>query len=274
VIDVGGYLSRLMGVKHVWHLREFGDLDFGYSPVFGRWYEKLSYKNGDSFIAISQIVKKHYSTKISPHKIRVIYNGILLSPNLPIAKHNNSTIQFLCAGTMVEGKNQMELLKAAKILHTEKGVTNFNITFVGLHVDKEYVNSMLQYITDNGLESCCKLLGEVNGIANLASKMDAGIVPSRCEAFGRVTVEYMLQNLAVIANDQGANPEIIEDRKSGLIYKSGNIYELAECMLSLINERRLLEELSNNGRERAEKYFLSQYNSKAIYELYVKLLSN
>lgn len=145
---------------------------------------------------------------------------------------------------------------------------------IGLYVDKVYVNTMVQYIKDNDLESCCKLLGEVNGITNLASKMDAGIVPSRCEAFGRVTVEYMLQNLAVIANDQGANPEIIEDRKSGFIYKSENTYELADSMLSLINERRLLEGLSNKGRERAEKDFLSQYNSKAIYELYLKLLSN
>ena len=49
VIDFGGYLSRRLGVRHVWHLREFGYLDYGLKSMFGNLYQKWTYKNCDFF---------------------------------------------------------------------------------------------------------------------------------------------------------------------------------------------------------------------------------
>lgn len=270
VIDIGGYLSLFMGIPHIWHLREYGDIDYNLFPVFGKWYERLTYKNAKAFIAISKSIKEYFKDRIQERKIHVIYNGIPLLDDINLSQHTDKTLHFFCAGIMVEGKNQMEILQAAKIME-DRGVKGYDITFVGIQTP--YVDIMKNYILEQGLADRCKILDEIDGISSILKGMDVGIVPSKCEAFGRVTVEYMLQNLAVIANDQGANTEIIEDGKSGLIYKRGDEIALANCMLRLMKDRELLIDLSRNGRERAKKLFLSQYNTKAICELYSKVLN-
>lgn len=268
VLDFGASLSRELGVKHIWHLREFGDLDYSMYCVFGKLYERLSYRNAEGFIAISDCIKNHFKKKITHRDINTIYNGIMDVANAPLATHTNTTIQFLCAGSYGEAKNQIEILQAANILANQYHISNFHITTVGIGVNNQYVQQMKQYIADHSLEGFVSILGEIDGIAELASKMDIGLMPSRNEAFGRVTVEYMLQNLAVIANDGGANTEIIEHGKSGLIYPRNDIQSLANSMRELIMDNSMLITLATNGRKCAKEKFLSSYNTKAVYRLY------
>ena len=101
--------------------------------------------------------------------------------------------------------------------------------------------------------------------------MDVGLMLSKSEAFGRVTVEYMFNNLAVIASDTGANPELVNDRKTGYLYKLGDIASLADKMEQLINNRDLLMEMASNGYHYAIQTFPSEKNTTAVYELYQKV---
>ena len=93
---------------------------------------------------------------------------------------------------------------------------------------------MADYIGKNHLQEYVTILPETDDMSHLLSTMDIGIVPSKSEAFGRVTVEYMLQNLAVIVNDSGANCEIVQDGISGMVYKQGAHVALANKMEELI----------------------------------------
>lgn len=272
VFDFGGFLSRELGVNHVWHLRDFGDLDYSLTSVFGKTYERLTYRNAEGFIAISDCIKNHFSTTIAPSKITTIYNGVNPKPNIPFASHQSTKTQFLCAGIYGDAKNQLEILKAADILVHEFHLTDFHITTVGIGVDGYYAQTLRKYAAEHSIEQYVSILGEIDGIADLASTMDVGIMPSHNEAFGRVTVEYMLQNLAVIANDSGANTEIIENGKSGLIYPHNDYRALAENMRQLILDKSMLISLAGGGRQRAIDHFLSAYNSKAIYKLYQVVL--
>ena len=40
------------------------------------------------------------------------------------------------------------------------------------------------------------------------------------EAFGRVTIEYMMAGLPVIGRNGGATPEIIKENETGMLYNS------------------------------------------------------
>lgn len=274
VMDFGGFLSRELGVKHIWHLRDFGDLDYSLTSVFGKTYERLTYRNAEGFIAISDCIKNHFSKTIFPSKINTIYNGIKSNPNVPLASHKNSKTQFLCAGIYGDAKNQLEILKAADILVNVYHLTDFHVTTVGIGVDSQYAQCLKKFAADHSIEQYVSILGEVDGIAELASTMDVGIMSSHNEAFGRVTVEYMLQNLAVIANDSGANTEIIEHGKSGLIYPHDDFRALAENMRHLIQNELILKCFAVNGHQRAKELFLSSYNTKAIYDYYQEVLLN
>ena len=92
------------------------------------------------------------------------------------------------------------------------------------------------------------------------------------EAFGRVTVEYMMHGLTVVASNTGANPEIVVDGTTGFIYQLGNYRELAEKMRILIENNYTLLQFAKNGRERALEQFSSIKNTKQVYEVYEQLL--
>ena len=75
VVDLGGVISRVKGVRHIWHLREFGDLDFGLYSGLGNRIDAQVYNMGDLFIAISHAIEEHFMRIIPKEKIRLVYNS-------------------------------------------------------------------------------------------------------------------------------------------------------------------------------------------------------
>lgn len=272
VISLGALISRVKRTPHVWHLREFGDLDIGLHSLLGRGYERWLYKNGDVFIAISNVVKDHFSRLIPPEKIRMIYNGIAVPNKGMTAQHNNAVVQFCMIGLVSESKNQRNALAAVDILVNKYRITNFHLSFVGLE-EHPYVEELLAFVSTHGLNKYVKFMGERNDVNELLCDMDVGLMLSRNEAFGRVTVEYMMHGLAVIASDTGANLEIVADAECGLIFPSGDCEALALKMRSLIENHDKLQSLAMKGRDRAKRLFTSDRNTRQIYDVYESLVS-
>lgn len=272
VIDCGAWISKQLHCVHVWHLREFGDIDYNYYPLGGRLYERYVYRKAKAYIAISMAVKEHFYNKIPSRKIHLIYNGVSPVKRNLWTKHKNDKVEFLCAGIINETKNQMEIIMAIDELVNKRGVKDFHLTLLGLP-NLDYTHKIQLYAKEKRITDFITILSESDGIQEIASGMDVGIVPSRAEAFGRVTVEYMLQNLLVIANNQGANTEIINDGETGFIYPAKNVHALAQKMQEIINNRQLLRQISQNGNQFARKHFLSIYNTKGVYALYQQLVS-
>ena len=76
VINIGGLIHKYSGIPHVWHIREFGDLDFNLFPLMSqKKYVKFMNENADCFIAISKAIMQHYSY-LNPAKMRLVYNGV------------------------------------------------------------------------------------------------------------------------------------------------------------------------------------------------------
>ena len=272
VIDIGGYLSRQLGIKHIWHIREFSDLHYNYKSVCGAFYERYTYKHADAFIAISKVLAKHYEKKVPKNSLHTIYNGVYLPENVLQATHSNPGVQFFCAGVICEGKNQKEIVLAIdELVHHRVINAPFHMTMVGIQV-QPYSGDLVKFIHNNGLDRYISILPEVDGIQSLAAKMDVGIVSSRSEAFGRVTIEYQMQNLLVIANDSGANPELIQDHITGLLYQEGNYQDLADKMQMVLEHPVLLQEISQKGMEYARTNFSSERNTREIFKLYTKII--
>ena len=272
VIDLGGYLSCKLKIKHVWHLREFGDLDYNLHPIGGQWYERYTYRHADAYVAISKAIAAYFKNKVPPRKIHTIYNGVYQPHYLPISNHCNSTIQFLCAGLVSPAKNQKEIVLAVdELVNVRKVPYSFHLTIVGNQV-QQYVEGLMSLIKDKNLNNYIDIMGEIDGIQSLAARMDVGIMPSRSEAFGRVTVEYQMQNLLVIANEAGANPELIENNVTGLLYPTGNYQSLADKMQWVMEHPLRMQEIAQKGMEHAHQFFTSKRNTREIYELYQKLL--
>lgn len=221
------------------------------------------------FIAISKKIQSEYKRIITKREIYLIYNGLPLCNKF--ASHINSTIQFCCIGLINESKNQIEIIKAAKILVNRYQCKNFHITFAGIE-DFSYKKLLTEYIEKNKLSNYVTFLGEIDNVSDLLINMDVGLMVSTNEAFGRVTIEYMLHNLAVIASNSGANPELIDDKINGLLYELHNIDNLSELMYSLIQKPHTIKTLSNKALISARNKFSSSSNTKSIYTLYKEIL--
>lgn len=272
IIDIGVFISHFKKAKHIWHLRESGDADFGLYPVFGSVYERFIYKKGDCFIAISEFIRNKFSSIIPKEKIELIYNGVVAKPKELNSAHNNSQIKFVILGSVLPTKNQLEALEALAILKQEG--YKFQLNIVGDTGDKKYLRILNKYIENKKLLDDVVFWRECNNVSQVLSAMDVGLMLSKNEAFGRVTVEYMLQNLLVIATNTGANSELVINGVTGYIYQIGSCNELAEKMKKCINNKDEMIRIAANGRKFAMQHFLSTENTKAVYGVYEKVLSD
>lgn len=270
VIDIGAYLHIIKKCPHVWHLREFGMEDFGLFSLLGKKYERWIYGKSNLFIAISNCIKDAYTDVIPEHKIRMIYNGIKLCDESLKSEHNNEIVQFVLVGVVQEAKNQLEAVKALKMV-IDKGI-KIHLNFIGID-QNEYADKVRMFLSQNNLEEYVTFWGPRNDVPQLLKKMDVGLMLSRNEAFGRVTVEYMMQNLAVIASDTGANPEIVDNGENGLIYRYGNVDDLKSQMLYYIDNKEKMLEIANKGMTHVRRNFTSANNSKNVYNTYRGVLS-
>ena len=110
-----------------------------------------------------------------------------------------------------------------------------------------------KYIAENELDDYVVFHGHVKEIDPLLSEMHLGLMCSRDEAFGRVTVEYMMHGMPVIASNSGANPEIVKDNVNGFIYTLYNADELAEKIYKFANEPDLLKQMGETAYEYGKK---------------------
>ncbi|MDE6022473.1 MAG: glycosyltransferase family 4 protein [Muribaculaceae bacterium] len=269
--SIGSYIARKLKKPHVWHLREYGYLDYGVRTPFGKWFQKYLYGGDNTFIAISNCIKQHYKEFLGNQDIYLIYNGIKATPQRK--KTLNEQIEFCSIGLLQEGKGQLELLVGVNELVNCRNIRNFHVTIVG-GGDNDYLHRLEKYIDDHTLSDYVTLAGRRNDVPEFLTHMDIGVVTSSCEAFGRVTVEYMMAGVAVIASDTGANTEIVEDGISGLIYKKGNIKSLADRMEIFIKNAGLRQKLADTGQRVAGSNFTSEANSNAVYNLYKKILNH
>jgi len=268
--DIGAYIANIYSIPHIWHLRELGVED--YRVIF---YKRkcVSYMNqhADKFIAISNCVKDAWIKRgIEESKINVIYNGIDLTKFQYKKKRTDNKVRIVMCGHIQSTKGQDQLIRALA-LFSHKYDDIIDVDFYG-DAYPDYHRLLLSLVSKNNLEKIVHFQGYNNQIPLKLSEYDIGIVCSKAEGFGRVTVEYMAAGLAVIASDTGANPELIDNRINGLLYQYGNINDLALKLQSLIDNPIDLERISCNGRKKAYQKYTTEQNVANIYNLYKKLL--
>ena len=115
-----------------------------------------------------------------------------------------------------------------------------------------------------------KFLGACSDVYDRLKDYHVGLMCSKAEGFGRVTIEYMHASLVVIASDGGANPELIRDRETGLLYTREDTKTLTEKMIYLWEHRDKMAEIADKGQIEAKKY-TKQNNAYEIFMEYCRV---
>ena len=262
-------------IAHVWHFREFGDLDYKLMFIKGR---KESLKQVAAIdgrvVFISRCLRKYYPELTE--NVEVIYDGIssqYLNYSCPFYKESRK-VTFLIAGNLQRNKGQKTVLEAVRLLK-ENGIVNYCVLIAGAVASTrdsvEYAEELRQYIVSHKLEEV-RLLGRIEDMNALRRKCDVEIVASVMEEFGRVTIEAMLSGRPVLASDSGANPELIQDKVTGWLFKSGDAESLAVKMENIIMHPQWLENMCKTAYMWAKENYMSEKNTQQIEDLYQFLL--
>jgi glycosyltransferase involved in cell wall biosynthesis len=92
------------------------------------------------------------------------------------------------------------------------------------------------------------------------------VVPSRWrEVFGLVAAEAMMHGIPVVASNSGALPELVRDSVTGLLFKPGDVDDLARKIRRLWDSPDLCQTLGKAGRLRAiERYTAERYCERIV----------
>ncbi|EHK2442089.1 glycosyltransferase [Clostridium perfringens] len=266
VINIGGFISKLSGIPHVWHIREFGEEDHNLVfPLFNRKCYRFIDKNSKKVIAISKSVYNKYSRLIDKNNMCVIYNGVDIKYINKKENFNTEKVRILMAGSIKKNKGQESAIKAAKNL-VDYGV-EFELLILGSG-EKEYIEKLKNDIINYKIEKYVKIKSFVKNLENIRQESDIELICSKKEAFGRVTVEAMLSMNIVVGSDTGGTKELIRDGFNGILYEQGNEKDLTEKLKIIIENINDYRFIGINGFNYAKEKFLSSINAKNIYQIY------
>ena len=263
VVDIGAVVSEKTGVPHVWHLREFGKEDFNF---YSTRINSIDYMNRTTsgFIAVSKSVKNAWIIRgLNESKIHVFYDGVKASSFKEHCTKSTSEItRIAMTGSYSKTKGQIVLVKALSLI---KDRINVRVSLFGNPVG-DYYNEVKKAIEDYGLTDVVTIEGYTTKINRILNEYDIGVICSKSEAFGRVTVEYMLSGLCPVAPRSGANVELLEENDCGVLYEPNDSKSLADSLLMLANSPETINSYGEKARSIALREYDIEKNSISIID--------
>lgn len=117
-----------------------------------------------------------------------------------------------------------------------------------------------------GIEDKVIFFGNSNEIDQILSYSDLFLLPSETESFGLAALEAMAWSVPVISSNSGGLPEVNFDGVSGYLSDVGNIDEMADNAIKILENETTLATFKANALDVAK-----QFDIKNILPLYEKL---
>jgi len=237
------------------------------------FYHRFLYKNIDLMVAVTKQVKAQIE-KFIPADIRPVVKNIYIGAETPtlITQEKKKSLEKEYAlgdsfvvgivGRIEKGKGQYLVIDAAYKL-IQKGF-DIKVLVVGHAMDESYLSELKGDIVLKNMSENVIFTGFTTEVQSLMQVCDTLVLATKKETFGLVLIEAMASGIAVIASDSGGPLEIIEDKKSGFLFKDDDSEDLAEKIETLF-DCEAKEKIALAGKERASLMFDSQKQYERLY---------
>lgn len=230
------------------------------------------------FLTISEYTKSRMvNLGCDEELVKVVYLGVdheLFYPGYKqtFRKKHKLDKKFILGWTgrmnLSQSKNLPMLLKAFKIVKEQ--VPNTVLAFDGpdFHKLAPTVKEMGLKIGDDVIYNGCTSRPE---LPTFYSSMDLYVCSSLSEGFGLSVVEAEACGKPVVCFDVGSLPEVVKDKKTGIVVKEKTEQAFAEAIIILLNDER---ERKNYGDSAAKwsKLFNWEKTAKETVEVYKELI--
>jgi glycosyltransferase involved in cell wall biosynthesis len=223
----------------------------------------IGMKNVDLLLAPSQFIRQQIL--IEYKNTRLLYNGVTLRDS---SEHMNNK-KLLFVGGIKKIKGIKFLIKAMPLIIDK--IPNVSLDIVGDGDDK---NELIKLANDLKLQSRIKFLGWISNenLTTVYRNADVVVIPSIVpESFCLIGPEAMSVGRPIVGSNVGGIPEWLDDGKTGFLVDPGNSRQIAEKVIQLLSDRKLLEQMGKNARKKAEQFSIEKHADK-IEKIYEELI--
>lgn len=224
--------------------------------------ERKAYKLADQFIVLSEYFRDmlHSLHGVPLHKIIVIPGAANVERFIPAS--NRLAVRRTLnlpegATTVLTVRRLMNRMGLLQLLEAWKQVSERFPNAILLIGGKVRYAEAGRKISDYGLSNKVRLLGYIpdHELASYYQAADMFVVPSQAlEGFGLITVEALASGLPVMATPVGGNKEILQGFRPELLFKGSTSDDMAEGMIHMLSNRKLLP-----GRDECRNHVLEKY---------------
>ena len=236
--------------------------DQSFAPVVA-----FSINKSDGVTAVSESLKQQTLHDFNINKdIRVIYNFIDFARFRRTEKdHFKKAIAPNGERILVHTSNFRKVKRVSDVLRIFKKVNEripSKLLLVGDGPDRRNVEELARNL---GLANEIRFLGKQDAVEEVLAISDLFLIPSGSESFGLAALEAMACEVPVISSNIGGLPEVNIHGETGFLSDVGNISEMADNAMYILENEERLNTFRANALKQARLFsienILPQYES-------------
>ncbi len=246
----------------------------GYDPSLSDMI-KFGIEQSDVVTAVSNaLVKQTYELLDVQKEIRTVYNFV----DERVYRKKNANHLKEEYGIREEEKVMIHVSNFRRVKRVPDVVRAFSLIqkqipakllLVG---DGPEMTIVCRLVKELGLTDYVRFLGKQENLEELYSISDVKLLLSEKESFGLVLLEAMACGVPCVGTNIGGIPEVIEDGETGFLCELGNIEEIAEKTLRILNDEKLHAYMAEQALRAVYEKFHSQQIVKQYEDIYFSLV--
>jgi glycosyltransferase involved in cell wall biosynthesis len=219
--------------------------------------EKKVFQRQNNFILNTNIFE-NLINKINP-KAKFYFLSYPVADISFEMNENKKDADICYVGSTVKRKGIEDLIDVTKIM--VKKFPDLKVKVIGGHSGKDYMNFLKSKINFYNISKNIEFFGflpEHKNVLKELKKSKLFMLPTYIDAGPRVVAESMALKVPVISYNIGGLPWMIGKNERGVIVEKGNINDMAEAAISLLEDNSQREVISNKAYLFARENFYSE----------------
>jgi glycosyltransferase involved in cell wall biosynthesis len=265
-----GFAAKRLGIPVVWHVRQNSG-----NELLDRFRLPLA----NRLIYIAENTKLRFENQRTVPPGNVIYNALDTARFRPA----ENKIERRCElGLPVHGiaigyvgnfvaRKRPEWLIAVVAELAKQGLDVYGVV-VGTDLSAgDYTRKLLKLIDDTNVAERFRFIGYREDIERVMQGLDILVLPSVNEPFGRVVIEAMACELAVVATCAGGVVEVVQDGQTGILVSPAGPVGMIESVRALCENPEQRKSIAKKARVYAARRFSPEATLQSVAEVYSTL---
>ncbi len=245
-------------------------------PRSVQYLERRAIQRADYIVSVSRYAVDRSREVIGlPVSPTIVHNSVMLPDPARVKTDFRSRYVVCYTGTLVAKKGVFSLAQAWPLVKNNR--PNARLTMIGRDGGHE-VRSAIDLIRELAGESADSI--EFTGhlpkheLEHFLTAADVAVFPSYSEAFALAPMEAMALCVPTIYTNRASGPELLRHNIDGLLCDPDNIQELADILVTVLENESLRYRLGQAGRRRIREDFSYSESLHSNIQFYQSCISN